>query len=57
MNAFAQDCNGDGLVTCDDYVMMHRNSGYECNKPLDTTDYWKIYTECKAMVTEGGDNI
>merc|ERR1712126_232661 len=33
-NAFAQDCNGDGLVTCDDYAMMYRNVGIECSNPL-----------------------
>ena len=56
-NAFAQDCNGDGLITCDDYAMMHRNGGYECNKPLDDTDYWKIYGQCKEMVISQGANI
>ena len=56
-NAFAQDCNGDGLVTCDDYAMMHRNGGYECNRSLADTDYWKIYGECKDLVISNGANI
>ena len=56
-NAFAQDCNGDGLVTCDDYAMMHRNGGYQCSNPLTNTDYWKIYNECKVMITSRGENI
>merc|ERR1712062_811570 len=56
-NAFAQDCNGDGLVTCDDYAMMHRNGGYECSNPLAGTDYWQIYEECKEMVISQGANI
>ena len=52
-----QDCNGDGLVTCDDYAMMHRNGGYECNRPLADTDYWSIYGECKDLVISNGANI
>ena len=52
-----QDCNGDGLVTCDDYAMMHRNGGYECNRSLADTDYWKIYGECKNLVISNGANI
>ena len=57
MNAFAQDCNGDGLVTCDDYALMHRNGGYICNTPLESTQYWKIYSQCKSLVASRGENI
>jgi len=55
--AFAQDCNGDGLITCDDYVMMHRNGAYECSKPIQDTEFWKIYQECKNVITSQGQNI
>ena len=55
--AFAQDCNGDGLITCDDYVRMHRWGAYECSKPIENEKFWQIYQECKAVITSTGQNI
>ena len=57
MAAFAQDCNGDGLVTCDDYVMMHKNGGWQCKNPIQDTQFWQIYTECKNLVISRGENV
>ena len=34
-----QDCDGDQLLTCEDYMMMHRNGGYNCGKSLAGTPY------------------
>ena len=57
MAAFAQDCNGDGLVTCDDYVMMHKNGGWSCKNPIQDTQFWQIYSECKNLVINRGENV
>jgi hypothetical protein len=58
MTAFAQDCNGDGLVTCDDYVMMHKNGGWQCRNSVAQSEFWRQYTECKnEVVSRSGENI
>merc|ERR1712141_183470 len=49
-NALAQDCNGDGLVTCDDYAMMHKNGAYSCSNNVQNSDFWKIYSKCRDFV-------
>jgi hypothetical protein len=56
-NAFAQDCNGDGLVTCDDYAMIHKNGAYSCSNNIQGTDFWKIYAKCRDFVIGQGKNI
>lgn len=55
--AFAKDCNGDQLVTCDDYVMLHKNGGWNCGRSLAGSEFWNIYSECKGLVTNNGQNI
>jgi len=45
MNRFAQDCNGDGKIDCDDYVRIHRHGGYGCTGPLDPK-YENAYRTC-----------
>lgn len=58
VNRFAKDCNGDQLITCEDYVMLHKNGGYTCARPsLVGTPFWKIFTECKGFVIQNGNNI
>merc|ERR1712072_837501 len=34
INRFGKDCNGDALVTCEDYTMTHKNGGWNCVPPL-----------------------
>merc|ERR1712062_808022 len=57
MIAFGQDCSGDGLVTCDDYVMMHKNGGWSCRNPIQDTEFWGIYQECKNLIISRGENV
>lgn len=47
MTAFAEDCNGDGEVTCDDYAMMHKSGAEACTKDIQSSEYWKNYLKCK----------
>ncbi|XP_043276197.1 invertebrate-type lysozyme 3-like [Venturia canescens] len=48
MNKYAQDCNGDGVINCDDYVRIHRFGGYGCSAPLDPK-YENVYRSCMAV--------
>ncbi|XP_015600321.1 lysozyme [Cephus cinctus] len=45
MNKFGQDCNGDGVVNCDDYARIHRLGGYGCSGGLDVK-YETSYKTC-----------
>ncbi|XP_059085568.1 lysozyme 2-like isoform X2 [Tigriopus californicus] len=54
---FLKDCNGDRLVTCEDYVMLHKNGGWNCGTDLAGTDFWDLYLECRQFVLDQGQNI
>ncbi|GJQ85133.1 hypothetical protein Trydic_g9078 [Trypoxylus dichotomus] len=47
---YARDCNKDGVVTCEDFLMINHNGGYECEKPLDRNPvgigYLRRYMNC-----------
>ncbi|XP_063973737.1 invertebrate-type lysozyme 3-like [Diachasmimorpha longicaudata] len=45
MDQYAQDCNGDGVINCDDYVRIHRFGGYGCSGQLDAK-YENTYKNC-----------
>jgi len=57
INRFGKDCNGDQLVTCDDYVMIHKNGGWNCGNSLQGSKFWEIFQECKDVVIARGLNI
>ncbi|XP_031844191.1 lysozyme [Nomia melanderi] len=45
MDKFAQDCNGDGNIDCDDFLRIHRLGGYGCSAPLNAK-YENAYKLC-----------
>ncbi|KZC07821.1 PREDICTED: lysozyme-like [Dufourea novaeangliae] len=49
MDKFAQDCNGDGVINCDDYLRIHRLGGYGCTGPLDAK-YEDTFKRCKETL-------
>merc|ERR1711971_470563 len=57
INRFAKDCDGDQLVTCEDYVMIHKNGGWNCGKSLQGSKFWNIFQTCKDVVISRGLNI
>jgi len=57
INRFGKDCNGDSLVTCDDYTMIHKNGGWNCGNNLQGTDFWNIYLQCKNVIVNRGEII
>nr|CAH0099702.1 unnamed protein product [Daphnia galeata] len=50
MAKFAQDCNGDGVINCDDYAHLHILGGFGCNAPIDQTPFYKGYLACRTTV-------
>merc|ERR1711913_56310 len=57
VNRFGKDCDGDQLVTCEDYVMIHKNGGWNCGKSLVGSKFWEVYQTCKNVVISRGLNI
>lgn len=52
MEKFGRDCNNDGIVDCDDYILINFNGGYSCTAPLDKDNengkaFKSRYEECK----------
>ncbi|GAB1869306.1 lysozyme [Camponotus japonicus] len=47
MAKFNQDCTGNGVIDCDDYLRIYRLGAYGCTAPLDDK-YEKRYKLCIA---------
>ncbi|RXG70821.1 hypothetical protein Avbf_02617, partial [Armadillidium vulgare] len=53
MQKFAQDCNGDGIIDCEDYVRIHGLGGYGCRDPsFVNTDFYKRYAKCFKVIID-----
>ncbi|XP_045765838.1 lysozyme-like [Maniola jurtina] len=48
MRRLGQDCNGDGVVNCYDYMAIHRLGGYGCKKDLPL-EYVNAFHQCVAQ--------
>lgn len=47
MNKYTRDCDGDGVVTCNDYARIHKAGPHACNATFVTqTPYWQAYSQC-----------
>ncbi|XP_050347672.1 lysozyme-like [Nymphalis io] len=49
MRKFGQDCNGDGVVNCYDYMAIHKKGGYGCAGDLPFK-YVNDFNQCVATV-------
>ncbi|XP_076233265.1 uncharacterized protein LOC143178454 [Calliopsis andreniformis] len=45
MDKFVQDCNGDGVVDCDDFLRIHQLGGYGCSGSLNSK-FENTYKHC-----------
>lgn len=45
MTKFGRDCNGDGVINCDDFIRIHRHGGNACSSPLNDK-YENVYKTC-----------
>ncbi|KAL1117670.1 hypothetical protein AAG570_003985, partial [Ranatra chinensis] len=48
MTKFAQDCNKDGVINCDDYAAIHKLGGFGCGGQLNS-DYAVKYYNCRRQ--------
>ncbi|XP_023937544.2 lysozyme [Bicyclus anynana] len=51
MRKFGQDCNGDGVVNCYDYMAIHKLGGYGCTADLPF-QYVNVFNQCVAAVAQ-----
>jgi len=45
---YAQDCNGDGVINCNDYARLHHLGGFGCKGTLDET-YESTFSYCQKI--------
>lgn len=49
MKKWTRDCNGDGVVDCDDYAAIHKLGPHMCREDsVTSTPYWSAYETCSA---------
>jgi hypothetical protein len=53
MSLFVQDCNGDGVTNCDDYLLIHYNGGGICETPINEKGYKNRYNSCRVAAIAG----
>ncbi|PSN30087.1 hypothetical protein C0J52_24019 [Blattella germanica] len=44
------DCNGDGVIDCDDYARIHYMGGRQCKLNMNYLGYYKVFRECKRSL-------
>lgn len=58
MKKWARDCNGDGVVDCDDFAAIHKLGPHQCRSDdVTRTNYWREYERCEARVRLGGGSL
>ncbi|KAF2351631.1 Invertebrate-type lysozyme [Trinorchestia longiramus] len=51
MSKFRQDCNGDGLMNCDDYAHIHVLGGYGCKgQDFASTPFYERFQRCRQVL-------
>ncbi|XP_050535823.1 lysozyme-like [Daktulosphaira vitifoliae] len=45
---YAKDCNRDGTISCDDYVRLHYFGEANCNTPIGSLPYYRVFRNCIA---------
>lgn len=55
MKKWTRDCNGDGIVDCDDFAAIHKLGPHQCrSEDIVNTPYWREYEKCGARGGLGG---
>lgn len=51
MKKWTRDCNGDGIVDCDDFAAIHKLGPHMCrSEAITSTAYWREYEKCDSSV-------
>ncbi|XP_022236677.1 lysozyme 1-like, partial [Limulus polyphemus] len=47
MKKWAQDCDHDGQISCNDFARIHKAGPFGCNGTwVLTTDFWSTFKQC-----------
>jgi hypothetical protein len=58
MRKWTRDCNGDGIVDCDDFAAIHKLGPHQCRSDsIQGTPYWREYEKCEAHVRGVGGSL
>lgn len=51
MRKWTRDCNGDGIVDCDDFAAIHKLGPNQCRSDsVTSTPYWREFEKCDSAV-------
>lgn len=54
MRKWTRDCNGDGIVDCDDFAAIHKLGPHMCrSEAITSTAYWREYEKCESSARSG----
>jgi len=48
MSRYAQDCDRNGIIDCDDFARMHVLGAYSCTDSVAGKPFFPVYERCKA---------
>ena len=48
---FWQDCNGDGIINCDDFAAIHQLGKFDCEDALPS-DFITTYQSCRSIIVK-----
>ncbi|CAG7833069.1 unnamed protein product [Allacma fusca] len=52
MEKYEKDCNGDGVINCEDYARIHKLGPSNCgDASFFTTEYGTLFKQCSAAVS------
>ncbi|XP_018028109.2 invertebrate-type lysozyme 3, partial [Hyalella azteca] len=55
MTKFRQDCNGDGLVDCEDFAYIHVLGGYGCRgADFPSSPFYSRFSNCRRVLQAAG---
>ncbi|XP_056633229.1 invertebrate-type lysozyme 6-like isoform X2 [Diorhabda sublineata] len=55
MRKFKEDCNNDGDIDCDDFVLIHHYGAYGCKGTSLEGNIRKRYEQCKQYIDQETD--
>ncbi|XP_023720996.1 uncharacterized protein LOC111871853 isoform X1 [Cryptotermes secundus] len=47
---YAQDCDGNGRIDCEDYAKIHYMGGQQCTIHMEHLGYYKVFKECHKSI-------
>ncbi|XP_069675917.1 invertebrate-type lysozyme 6-like [Periplaneta americana] len=52
LGKYAQDCDKNGRVDCDDYAKIHYMGGRQCRANMQHLGYYKVFRECRNSIQQ-----